>query len=63
MGHIPHKDIIDKFINNINIKEVELILLVGSCAVGNDNKYSDLDDKDFLLVYNNSLFSDIIFNK
>ena len=50
MGHIPHKDIIDKFINNINIKEVELILLVGSCAVGNDNKYSDID---IYIVLNN----------
>ena len=44
MGLIPHKEIIDKFIEEkINLHEVEAILLVGSCAVGNDNQYSDID--------------------
>ena len=44
MGPIPHKAIIKKFIDEkINLKDVEAILLVGSCAVENDNKYSDID--------------------
>ena len=43
MGLIPHREIIDKFINSINLKEVEAILLVGSYAVGNNNEYSDID--------------------
>ncbi len=44
MGLIPHREIIDKFIKeNINLKDVEAILLVGSYAVGNNNEYSDID--------------------
>ena len=44
MGLIPHREIIDRFIKeNINLKDVEAILLVGSYAVGNNNKYSDID--------------------
>ena len=44
MGPIPHREIIEKFIlEKVNLKDVEAILLVGSCAVGNDNKYSDID--------------------
>ena len=44
MGLIPHREIIDKFIKeNINLKDIEAILLVGSYAVGNNNEYSDID--------------------
>ncbi len=47
MGHIPQNNweialhnYIDKYLDK---KEIELILLVGSYAVGNNNEYSDID--------------------
>ena len=45
MGHIPHwRDALNKFIDEYkNNKDVLLILLVGSYAAGNENKYSDID--------------------
>ena len=45
MGLVPHwRDALNKFIEEYkNNKDVVAILLVGSYAVNNDNKYSDID--------------------